>query len=101
LPSEAPALRKEQFTFLEEVERDFDGLPPEIQQSFLSHFPEFGGTPGGLPPAWTLRRFEICPDVGVSKLKEAMEGCIDRFKVGQTSRCSKRGKRSTSGSADI
>jgi len=45
LPSKALALWKEQFTFLEEAERDFDGLPPEVQQSFLSHFLEFSRHP--------------------------------------------------------
>jgi hypothetical protein len=45
LPSKALALWKEQFTFLDEAERDFDCLPPKVQQSFLSHFPEFGRHP--------------------------------------------------------
>jgi hypothetical protein len=36
---------KEQFTFLAEAERDFDGLPPQIQRAFLEKFPEFSHHP--------------------------------------------------------
>jgi hypothetical protein len=36
---------KEHFTFLDAAERDFDRLPPEVQQAFLERFPEFSRHP--------------------------------------------------------
>jgi hypothetical protein len=36
---------KEQFTFLDEAERDFANLPPDIQAAFLEKFPEFSRHP--------------------------------------------------------
>jgi len=36
---------KEQFTFLDEAERDFDALPREIRKAFLDKFPEFSRHP--------------------------------------------------------
>ncbi len=45
MPSKDLALGKEQFSFLDGAELDFDSLPLEVQQSFLSHFPEFSRHP--------------------------------------------------------
>lgn len=36
---------KEEFTFRDEAERDFDRLPSDIQQAFLDVFPEFAQRP--------------------------------------------------------
>ena len=41
MPSATLAGWKEQFTFLDQAERDFDDLPPKVQQAFLDKFPEF------------------------------------------------------------
>ena len=45
MPSRALARWKEQFTFMDEAERDFDHLPPAVQQRFLNAFPEFSRHP--------------------------------------------------------
>ena len=36
---------KEQFTFLDAAERDFDGLPAAVQRAFIEKFPEFSRHP--------------------------------------------------------
>jgi hypothetical protein len=41
VPARHLAPWKEQFTFLDAAERDFDRLPPRVQQAFLDTFPEF------------------------------------------------------------
>lgn len=45
MPSRALATWKEQFTFRDEAERDFDHLPPETREAFLNIFPEFALRP--------------------------------------------------------
>lgn len=50
MPSRALAPWKETFTFLDQAERDFDQLPPEVQQAFLDAFPEFAVHPWRASP---------------------------------------------------
>jgi hypothetical protein len=45
VPARHLALWKENFTFLDAAERDFDRLPREVQQAFLDKFPEFSRHP--------------------------------------------------------
>lgn len=45
MPSSTLAAWKDQFTFLESAEREFDRLPPRAQQAFLDAFPEFSRHP--------------------------------------------------------
>lgn len=41
MPARPLAAWKEEFTFLESAEREFDRLPHRVQQAFLERFPEF------------------------------------------------------------
>lgn len=45
MPSRALTPWKEQFTFRDEAERDFDRLPPKVRNAFLNVFPEFAARP--------------------------------------------------------
>ena len=45
MPDSPLAAWKEKFSFTESAEREFDGLPPEVQESFLKAFPEFSRHP--------------------------------------------------------
>lgn len=45
MPDSALAAWKEKFTFTESAEREFDHLPPEVQEAFLQAFPEFSQHP--------------------------------------------------------
>ncbi len=45
MPSKALATWKEQFTFLESAEREFDRLPPEVRRAFLDTISEFSQHP--------------------------------------------------------
>jgi hypothetical protein len=51
LPSKALAPWKEQFTFRNDAERDFDGLPWRVQRAFLECFPEFSQHPWRASPS--------------------------------------------------
>jgi len=45
VPARPLAAWKEQFTFLDEAEREFDQLPPKVQRAFIEKFPEFSRHP--------------------------------------------------------
>lgn len=61
MPDSLLATWKEKFSFTESAEREFNGLPPEVQKAFLKAFPEFSKHPWRATPTLDVDHLRDMP----------------------------------------